>query len=165
MPVEIEHKFLVTSDAWRKMGQPIPVRQGFLSVSGPSRIRVRSVAGRGFITVKGKSPDGLSRPEYEYEIPVTEAEEMLDTLLVTPVIEKTRTCIPYRGHIVEVDEFLGENAGLIVAEIELGSPDEPFEVPSWLGKDVTHLHRYANVALAIHPFKDWSDSEKNGEEC
>ena len=158
MGIEIERKFLVIADEWRTQGQPVRCRQGYLARTQDCTVRVRVMGERGFLTVKGKTA-GISRAEYEYEIPRQEAEAMLDGLVRTPQIHKSRTCVPFAGHVWEVDEFYGDNAGLIVAEIELAREDEPFQKPAWVGDEVTGDNRYANAALAQHPYCQWKNEK------
>jgi len=155
--VEIERKFLVAGDGWRELGEATLLRQGYLS-SDPARVvRVRIEGERAFLTIKGKS-QGATRGEWEYPIPVSEAAELLDGLCQAPLIEKVRRRIAVQGHTWEVDEFLGANAGLVVAEIELGSEDEAFDKPEWIGQEVTHDARYFNSNLIRHPYSSWKDS-------
>ncbi len=154
MGIEIERKFLVTSDAWMQQGEPVLLRQGYLS-SHPSRVvRVRIEGERAVMTIKGKSV-GASRGEWEYPIPMDDAREFLDKLCEQPIIEKYRRRIPYAGFVWEVDEFLGANAGLVVAEIELPSEDQAFDKPDWVGEEVTHDKRYLNSNLIALPFSKW----------
>jgi len=154
MGIEIERKFLVTSDRWMTEGEPVLLRQGYLS-SHPERVvRVRIEAGRGVMTIKGKNV-GASRGEWEYPLPLADAEEFLDKLCEQPIIEKYRRRIPYAGFVWEVDEFLGVNAGLVVAEIELPSEDQPFDKPDWAGDEVTHDTRYLNSSLIKLPYSKW----------
>ena len=152
---EIERKFLVTSDAWKRGARSFAVSQGFLSTDKDRTVRVRRVGDKGYLTVKGRTV-GATRPEYEYEIPVPDAEEMLESLCMRPLIEKTRFLVEHGGHTWEVDEFFGDNAGLVVAEIELESEDEAFERPDWLGEEVTDDARYYNANLIQNPFSSWS---------
>jgi len=154
MPKEIERKFLVKGDAWRGKAVGKRYRQGYLSLVKERTVRVRTVDDKGFITVKGLSV-GASRSEYEYEIPVTDANEMLDRLCERPLIEKTRYRIPMSGVVWEVDEFAGENRGLIVAEVELESEDQALTVPEWIGREVTADPRYYNANLVAHPYSRW----------
>jgi len=114
--------------------------------------------GRGYLTIKGKA-QGISRTEYEYEIPLEEAETMLDTLAAGAQIDKCRTTVSYAGHLWEIDEFFGENTGLVVAEIELSRADEPFAKPDWIGREVSDDPRYTNAALASHPYRHWKDEQ------
>ena len=153
---EIERKFLVTSEAFKNEAfKRTRIVQGFLN-SHPSRIvRIRLQGESGFITVKGKPNEtGVSRFEWERQISLAEAEQLLH-LCEPGLIEKTRFEIQNENHIYEVDEFLGENEGLIVAEIELNSEDEPFSKPQWLGKEVTGEVKYYNSNLSKNPFKEW----------
>ncbi|HBN73686.1 MAG TPA: adenylate cyclase [Sutterella sp.] len=154
MAQEIERKFLVTSDAWRTLGVPESYRQGYLATGPECIVRVRIEGSRARLTVKGR-PNGIVRPEYEYPIPLSDAVELLDMIGPDRQITKNRTKIPFKGKIWEVDEFLGENKGLIVAEIELKSVNEPFEKPDWIGNDVSVDSRYYNVSLMQHPYSKW----------
>ena len=156
MGVEIERKFLVTGEAWRSLGIPSLMRQGYLSLDPERTVRVRIEGDQAFLTIKGKS-QGATRGEWEYPIPVAEAAELLDTLCQQPLVEKIRHRIPGGPHTWEVDEFLGANAGLVVAEIELGSENETFEKPEWLGPEVTDDSRYFNSNLIRHPYSAWKD--------
>lgn len=154
MAKEIERKFLVKGDAWRAMAQGTMYRQGYLN-SAPERIvRVRTIGNQGFLTIKGRVI-GLTRTEYEYEIPFDECNAILDTLVEKPIIEKKRYKIPQGQFIWEVDEFFGENKGLIVAEIELKREDEYFDKPDWIGAEVSGDSRYFNSNLIKHPFSQW----------
>jgi len=154
MATEIERKFLVTSDDYKQLVSPWYVRQGYISISENKSVRVRIVGDRAFLTVKGES-FGISRAEFEYEIPVDDAKEMLKNLCEYAPIEKYRYLIPFAGFQWEVDEFLGENKGLVIAEIELGSENEKFEKPTWIGDEVTGDDRYYNVNLNRNPFRNW----------
>ena len=154
MGEEIERKFLVTGDAWRETAEGMRYRQGFLSTVPERTVRVRVAGLRGTITVKGKNL-GARRAEFEYEIPVTDAEQMLDTLCERPLIEKVRHTLTAGPHTWEVDVFEGDNAGLVVAEIELGSEDEAFEKPEWVGDEVTSDPRYFNSNLVANPYRTW----------
>jgi len=154
MGVEIERKFLVRGNHWKTLGQGILLRQGYLS-SAPDRIvRVRIEGEAAMLTIKGRNI-GATRGEWEYPIPLDDARNFFDSLCEKPVIEKTRYRIPYQGMIWEVDEFLGENAGLVVAEIELQSEQQSFAMPDWVGEEVTHDTRYFNANLLRHPFSKW----------
>jgi len=154
MSIEIERKFLLAGNQWRGLATGKEYRQGYLSDGKGCTVRVRTVGSKGYLTIKGPG-NGISRPEYEYEIPVAEAGAMLDQLCHKPVIEKTRYKIPYAGFVWEVDEFHGENQGLVVAEIELDFEDQPFEKPEWIGEEVTGDVRYFNARLVRHPFSQW----------
>jgi len=153
MGVEIERKFLVRNDHWRALGTPVHYAQGYLVADGIRTVRVRIAGEEGYLTIKGEST-GISRLEFEYPIPVHEAFDLLQ-LCATPVIEKYRTKVLYEHKIWEVDEFEGKNIGLVIAEIELKSEDEPFDIPSWIGEEVTGDLKYYNSRLAIHPFQTW----------
>ncbi|WP_027187789.1 CYTH domain-containing protein [Desulfovibrio cuneatus] len=154
MATEIERKFLVTGNAWRKEGEGILLRQGYLNSARECTVRVRTAGEQAFLTIKGATV-GITRAEYEYAIPVADANAMLDTLARKPLIEKIRTIIPVGSVVWEVDEFLGENKGLIVAEIELEREDAPFPKPEWLGEEVTGDPRYYNSSLVALPFSQW----------
>jgi CYTH domain-containing protein len=154
MAKEIERKFLVKSDRWRGQGVGKRYRQGYLSTGKERTVRVRTAGDRGVITVKGISV-GATRSEYEYEIPFADANEMLDRLCERPLIEKTRYRIPGEGVVWEVDEFAGENRGLIVAEVELQSEDQAVSLPEWIGREVTDDPRYFNANLVAHPYSRW----------
>lgn len=153
MAVEIERKFLVTGDGWRALAQGTAYRQGYLPSEGCT-VRVRVAGQRAFLTIKGKTV-GATRSEFEYEIPPADAVAMLETLAAKPLIEKTRYAIPVGDLVWEVDEFFGDNAGLIVAELELASEDQAFAKPHWVGEEVTHDARYFNANLAKFPFTRW----------
>lgn len=155
---EIERKFLVTSEAFKNEAHKrTRIVQGFLNTNPERTVRVRIQGNDGFITVKGKSnQSGLSRFEWEKQISQAEAEELLH-LCEPGIIEKTRYAIDFEGHTFEVDDFMGENEGLIIAEIELGSETEPFSKPTWLGKEVTGNVNYYNSNLTKNPFKNWNN--------
>ncbi len=156
MGYEIERKFLVGGDYKSQSSKSFSIKQGYLSLSGISVIRVRIKGERAFITIKSALAEGkIKRHEWEYEIPMEDAEEML-ALCENPVIEKTRYLIDYGGHLFEVDEFYGDNDGLVIAEIELEDEDELFDRPDWLGDEVTGNVRYYNSFLSMHPYKEWS---------
>jgi adenylate cyclase len=154
--VEIERKFLVSSSAFKEEAfTQNRIKQGYLSAVPERTVRVRIKGEKGFLTIKGISNEsGLSRFEWEKEIPVDEAEKLL-LLCEAGVIDKTRFEIKMGGHIFEVDEFYGENEGLVMAEIELESESETFEKPVWLGQEVTNDKRYYNSYLSNNPFKKW----------
>ncbi|TCT08108.1 CYTH domain-containing protein [Aquabacter spiritensis] len=150
MPVEIERKYLVTSDAWREDMAGTPYRQGYMCVSELATVRVRQAGERAFLTIKGATA-GLSRAEFEYEIPVPDAEIMLRDHCTKPLIEKTRYEVPFGGKIWTVDVFDAANAGLIVAEVELTHADEQVQIPPWAGREVTDDPRYRNSSLISDP--------------
>jgi len=153
MGTEIERKFLVTSDRWRSLAEGTLYRQGYLA-RGRATVRVRIVGEQGYLTIKGKN-DGIRRLEYEYEIPIEEAQALLTNLCDEPIIEKYRYRIPIDGYLWEVDEFLGVNAGLIIAEVELTDESDRPTLPDWIGADVSDDSRYYNANLAQHPWSSW----------
>ena len=151
---EIERKFLVAGDFRGEVSGSSHIVQGYLSSAKGRTVRVRLRDNRGWITVKGPA-EGLTRFEWEKEIPGAEAEQLL-ALCEPGVIDKTRHLVPSAdGHVWEVDEFHGDNEGLVVAEIELGAEDEAFDRPAWLGREVTDDRRYLNSSLTKIPYKDW----------
>jgi adenylate cyclase len=154
MGEEIERKFLVDDMTWRASAQGIRFRQGFLSTIPERTVRIRVAGPKAWITVKGKTV-GARRAEFEYEVPAADAEEMLDTLCMRPLIEKVRYRLTFALHTWEIDVFEDENAGLVIAEIELRSEDEIFEKPAWLGSEVTDDPRYFNSNLVAHPYCNW----------
>ncbi|MES1944346.1 adenylate cyclase [Salinisphaera sp. PC39] len=157
MAVEIERKFLVSGDGWREEADAGRVlRQGYLCGPGPASVRVRVDGERAELNIKA-AVIGASRAEYEYPVPLADAEAMLAELCVYPPLSKTRYLVRRGGHVWEIDEFDGANAGLVVAEIELSDPDEAFERPPWLGREVTAERRYYNQALAERPYREWDD--------
>ena len=153
MGKETERKYLVSSNDWR-VGQGVVYRQGYLNTDIQRSVRVRVAGDKAFLTVKGVTV-GATRREYEYEIPVDDATEMLD-LCEGPLIEKRRYVVEHEGMTWEIDEFFGDNEGLIVAEIELASEDQAFAKPSWIGDEVTEDPRYYNVNLVQHPYQSWN---------
>lgn len=155
MGIEIERKFLVNVDNWKLFVKPAGhhYRQGYLLTDPQKTIRVRLTSSNGFLTIKGLSV-GATRPEYEYEIPVADAKELLDNFS-TSELQKIRYRILFDDKIWEVDEFLGDNAGLIVAEIELSSEDEIFSTPDWVYKEVTDDEKYYNSNLTTNPYNSW----------
>ena len=153
--MEIERKFLVAGDFTPYVTSSCRISQGYLSSNPDRTVRVRIKGDKGFLTIKGRSSsDGLSRYEWEKEIPLDEATELIG-LCEAGVIDKTRHIVPHRGHIWEVDVFRGENEGLVVAEIELSSTDEEFEQLSWVADEVTGDVRYYNAYISSHPYKEW----------
>ena len=156
MKYEIERKFLVEGDGWRKSAGPgLPCEQGYIS-SGEVTVRVRRIGDQAFLTLKGRVV-GISRSELEYEIPCDEADFMLKNYCGSYVISKVRYRVDVNGSLWEVDEFFGKNRGLVLAEIELASEDQPFEKPEWLGREVSYESRYFNGALAKKPVEEWGD--------
>ncbi len=163
MGVEIERKFLVTGDGFlREARGSLRLRQGYLANTERASVRIRTQGDRADINIKSLTL-GVHRQEYEYEIPVDQAEAMLDELCMRPLIEKTRHLVDHGDHVWEVDVFEGDNAGLVVAEVELDDPDEAFERPAWIGEEVSHDPRYYNVCLVDHPFAEWDDRHRHPE--
>ena len=154
MGLEIERKFLVRDNSFRSLAQGTKYRQGYLNSAKERVVRVRTIDDKGFLTIKGIAT-GVTRAEYEYEIPAKEAEAMLDELCEQPLIEKNRYKIAYKGFIWEVDEFFGENQGLILAEVELESEDQPYDKPEWIGDEVTGDPKYFNSNLIQNPYENW----------
>lgn len=154
MGVEIERKFLVVGESWRDLGEGVVYRQGYLASRDGVTVRVRVAGEAGYLTLKGAT-QGISRAEYEYVIPLADAIELLDTLCDRPLIEKTRYRIHWDGLLWEVDEFMGANQGLILAEVELTDAEQLVNLPDWVGQDVSHDPRYFNVSLAKYPYGEW----------
>jgi adenylate cyclase len=158
MPTEIERKFLLANDSWRKqICSSTLLRQGYLANTRRASVRVRLAGDAGWLSVKAMTP-GRARAEYEAAIPKDDANEMLDRLCEGALVEKWRHIVVHDGNEWEIDEFLGENAGLVVAELELDAEDQPFAVPSWLGDEVTHDQRYYNFKLSSHPWRRWPEN-------
>jgi CYTH domain-containing protein len=157
MPVEIERKFLLKSDKWRTLGETKFYQQGYLLIDKSKTIRVRTIDNKGFLTIKGASV-GICRNEYEYEIPIDDAKMILEMLCEKPLIEKFRTKIELLDLVWEVDEFVGENNGLVIAEVELKNENQKIDLPDWVGKEVTGNHCYNNSYLVKHPFSKWRRS-------
>ena len=153
MGKEIERKFLVEGDDWREAAGTT-YRQGYLSTVKERTVRVRVAEDKGYLTIKGLS-QGVTRTEYEYEIPRRDAEEMLEHLCERPLIEKRRHQIDYGGMTWEVDVFFGHNEGLVLAEVELQSEDQTVAYPPWIGQEVTDDPRYFNANLVQHPYREW----------
>lgn len=156
MAMEIERKFLVKGDAWRALAHGTQYRQGYLNSTKARTVRIRTIDDKAFLTIKGPS-SGISRMEYEYEIPYDDAVVMLEQLAEQPIIEKRRYKIAHGSFVWEVDEFLGANLGLIVTEIELPSEDACFDKPEWVGEEVSDDPRYFNSNLVKMPFTTWTD--------
>ena len=159
MGTEIERKFLVINDAWRGRGTAERCVQGYLAFGPPVAVRVRIMGGVATLNVKTATVS-ITRHEFEYEIPIADAEALLRTSCVGTAIEKTRHCVEYGGKTWEVDAFEGANAGLVVAEIELASEDEPFERPPWVGAEVSGDPRYLNTCLCQRPYTQWNERER-----
>ena len=170
MPIEIERKFLVTSDGWRTAAHKVvPMAQGYLNdlamVDGGAMnasVRVRIEGDEARLNIKSREL-GASRQEFDYPIPVADARALL-ALSVGGLVDKRRHYVEFEGHLWEVDEFLGDNAGLVVAEIELASEDETFAQPDWAGAEATHAPRYYNLALASRPFSQWREDERQAQD-
>ena len=166
MGIEIERKFLVTGDGWRNQaGHTEQLAQGYLigaqalrEGSARASVRVRCAGAQAWLNIKSATL-GIERTEYEYPLPLADAQAMLASLC-DGVLEKLRHHVHVEGTLFEVDEFLGENAGLVVAEVELPAVDAPFPRPAWLGREVSALARYYNVNLITHPFARWSNDER-----
>lgn len=159
MAQEIERKFLVVGDRWRELVAGTEYRQGYLQRETQRTVRIRVAGDRGFLTIKGAT-EGVTRLEYEYPIPKADALEMLTNLCDRPPIEKNRYHITHAGFVWDVDEFLGANEGLVIAEIELRSPNETFSKPDWVGPEVSGLARYYNASLVSYPYSQWSPAER-----
>jgi CYTH domain-containing protein len=153
---EIERKFLVSGDNWRNGAPNVVYRQGYLGAgeNAVCTVRVRVAGGNAWLTIKGPAAAG-ARDEYEYPIPTADAEEMLARLCPGGRVEKIRHRVPYAGHVWEVDEFIGDNAPLVIAEVELDSIDAEISLPPWVGREVTEDPRYTNAALALKPYSRW----------
>jgi adenylate cyclase len=159
MGQEIERKFLVRGDGWRQGASGVFCRQGYLLSEIGRTIRIRIHGTQAFLTIKGKT-EGIARLEYEYPIPVVDAHEMLERLCACPWVEKTRYIVWHAGMKWEIDEFLQENQGLIVAEVELKFEGQVVELPTWVGEEVSHDPRYLNVNLAKYPYSQWTEQQK-----
>ncbi|MBL1173711.1 CYTH domain-containing protein [Pantanalinema sp. GBBB05] len=154
MPTEIERKFLVIGDDWRTLADGVAYSQGYIAKTEGRVVRVRIAGEHGYLTIKGAT-QGITRSEYEYVIPIEDAREMLHTLCDRPLIEKTRYKIEQSGLVWEVDEFAGDNQGLIMAEVELSDANQAIDLPSWIGEEVSHDPRYYNSNLVKYPYSQW----------
>jgi adenylate cyclase len=154
MALEVERKFLVKAPSYKVLHQSLSITQGYLYKMPDKVIRVRKQDNRAFITIKGRRND-FTRLEFEYEIPLEDADYMLANLCDGKMVYKKRHIVFESGNRWEIDEFLGENEGLVIAEIELENADSTFKLPSWIGAEVTHDPRYLNANLAEHPFRSW----------
>ncbi len=159
MGTEIERKFLVTSDAWREGAAPTAIRQGYLCADATHVVRVRTFGQQAFLTIKSGGV-GMTRLEFEYEIPTADATMLLDLLCHRPLIEKTRFAVDVDGIAWVVDVFEGDNDGLVLAEVELESETQPVALPPWLGAEVTGDPRYFNAALSERPYATWPPEER-----
>jgi adenylate cyclase len=152
---EVERKFLVQRDRWNPGNiRPLRIRQGYLSLDPERVVRIRAANDDAFVTIKGRTR-GIERAEFEYPIPLVDADRMLDQLCLKPLIVKLRYRIPYGGHTWEVDVFDGENAGLVLAEVELRTADEAIDHPPWLADDVSGDPRFYNANLVTAPYRRW----------
>jgi adenylate cyclase len=154
MGIEIERKFLIDTSKLPTLKNGYQIKQGYIKTVDHTTVRVRIRDQEAFLTIKGKSV-GASRPEFEYPIPLQDANEMLNKLCQTSFIDKTRYLMKHEGHVWEVDIFRGQNLGLVIAEIELESEDETFTLPYWVTKEVTDDKRYFNSNLIEHPYSNW----------
>ncbi len=159
MPKEIERKFLIKNNDYRQLGEGKSYKQGYICRLPDKVVRVRIAGSKAYITIKGMQQSAITRLEYEYEIPVSHAEEMLAELCEKPLIEKVRYKVQWGKDVWEIDEFSGENEGLVVAEIEIPSEDYRFELPLWIGEEVTNNPRYLNANLVSNPYKNWKKGE------
>ncbi len=160
MPLEIERKFLVVDESWRKEADTgIGMRQGYLSRNDKNSVRVRIAGDKASLNIKSATP-GCVRREYEYPIPVAEAEELLAGLCIDEIIEKTRYHVRVGEFVFEIDVFSGTNRGLVVAEIELEDLNQDFPRPAWLGREVSDEIRYYNSQLAHYPYREWTPAER-----
>ena len=157
MGIEIERKYLVKGAAWKKDAKGQFYQQGYLSSHPERTVRVRRAEDKGYLTIKGKS-SGASRAEYEYEIPLPDAIELLRDLCEQPILDKFRYRIAYEGLVWEVDEFQGENSGLVVAEVEVADEHQDLVLPAWVDREVTTESNYYNSQLVKHPFSKWNES-------
>ncbi|HBA41590.1 MAG TPA: adenylate cyclase [Alphaproteobacteria bacterium] len=155
---EIERKFRVIGDDWRAGAKAYPITQGYIAQREGFEVRLRETDQTAFLTLKGRQADARIRIEYEYEVPREDAQNLLRHFAQGSLIQKTRHEVTFAGNLWEVDVFEGENAGLVVAEIELSSVDQTFEHPPWLGEEITGDKRYSNVALAQHPYTRWGSA-------
>ncbi len=155
MNKEIERKFLVKNDGWRGKAEPVLYRQGYIARTVDRTVRIRVAGSEGFITIKIKVGP-ISRHEFEYPIPIDEANELLNSLDPAEIIEKYRCTFEECGHVWEIDEFIGANKGLIIAEVELSSEQEHINLPSWVGEEVSKLSKYLNVSLVQSPYSSWN---------
>ncbi len=159
MGMEIERKFLVLNDAYKESSTPVLYRQGYISSDFQRVVRVRVAGKKGFLTIKSQVSD-ISRLEFEYEIPLADAMEMLEHLCLKPLIEKNRYQLTVDGNIWVVDEFSGDNKGLVVAEIELDSEQQSFSRPVWIGEEVSGDPKYLNASLVSYPYKHWKRKDE-----
>jgi adenylate cyclase len=159
MAVEIEKKFLVIGNDWKEGSNSEIFYQGYIASGSGRTVRVRIAGKKAWLTIKGKHSN-ISRLEFEYSLPLDDAQVMLNEVCEQPIIHKRRYFKEYEGFTWEIDEFFGENQGLVLAEIELESEDQEFPQPGWLGEEVSHEGRYYNASLRSYPYSMWKDSEK-----
>lgn len=165
MGIEIERKFLLRDDGWRRaVHRSEPMRQGYLAGSATASVRVRVTGSEARLNIKSGGMVPVRR-EYDYGIPLDDARELLEVVCAGPLVEKTRHWVEHGGYDWEIDEFAGDNAGLVVAELELDDEHEAFPRPGWLGPEVTHLHRYYNARLVHHPYKAWTAAERRAADA
>ena len=155
MATEIERKFKVTSNDFKKLATPLYCIQGYVNGESNTIIRIRIINNKGYLTLKGKNA-GISRLEFEYEIPLKDANLLLTNFCSNKLVEKNRFIISYKNTLWEVDEFLGSNLGLVIAEVELKSETQKISKPEWIGKEVSNQTKYYNSNLVNHPFISWS---------
>lgn len=155
MGIEIERKYLVAGDGW-KLGEPLHLRQGYLNTDKSRTVRVRTVGADAYLTIKGIT-NGISRAEFEYPIPLQDAQELLQ-LCSGAIVEKLRYVVPIDNLVWEIDEFYGDNEGLLIAEVELSSESQSFTLPEWVGKEVSGDARYYNSMLAQAPYSSWNSA-------
>jgi len=159
MALEVEHKFLLANDGWRnEIDHSVHYKQGYLSSSPLSSVRVRISDTHAWLNIKSATI-GTHRQEFEYEIPLSDANDILEALCHKPLVEKMRHFVRHEGHVWEIDEFMGDNAGLIVAEVELSQIGESFAKPDWIGEEVTSDLRYYNNNLTKNPYKNWNTKQ------
>ena len=158
---EIERKFLVKGDGWRKGARGTFCRQGYLVARDDLVVRVRLLGEKAFLTIKGRKT-GLACPEYEYPLPVADAQDMLARICLRPFIEKIRYTLDFKGVVWEIDEFAGENKGLVVAEVELEQEHQVIELPDWVGREVSCDPKYLNMNLMKYPYRRWPPETKTG---
>ena len=159
MATEIERKFKVLTDEYKDLAKPFNCKQGYIHIGDDPIVRIRIIGEKAYLTMKGKNK-GISRLEFEYEIPISDADQLLTNFCMKPFIEKNRYIISLNETVWEVDEFLGENLGLTIAEVELLSEDSNFYKPNWIGEEVSNDTKYYNYKLVNHPYSKWNQTEK-----
>ena len=156
MKKEIERKFLVRGVGYKDLGGYEHCIQGYIPSTNEPLIRIRTIGNKSFLTIKSDI-NGITRLEYEYQIPNQDAKDLLELFCKESIVEKNRYRIEYKTTIWEIDEFLGDNQGLVVAEVELNSEDQPYDKPDWIGEEVSTIKKYYNYNLAHHPYKKWNN--------